>query len=324
MVEEEYEMREHKSPKDKIIFLDGFYNGGAHLFLYEGKEEEYPIFQSFLEAGIKNNELCVYIFPKEQDKLNLERHFERYVDQFYQFPLIRSRKGGRLEGEHIAELYSKLTKLGGLLNSKGYKALRLGIDFGDMLCSSNLELIDGLKRDSHRLGENFPVSQLCALDINSVDQEIFGKLMEFHDKMFISTGDCSMVNLSQSYPIQPGIPSIGVMSQDAMEQCVKSSLDVIILALLQLEPMCGFDVIKTIVQRFNVLLSQGVVYPLLYSLKEQGHLRVDTKPDHKTRVYEPTEVGRKFIGERLREYAAAQQRILDLTSSAIMLCEVTE
>jgi DNA-binding PadR family transcriptional regulator len=211
-------------------------------------------------------------------------------------------------------------KLTNHLNSRGYRGIRLEIDFGDVLRNADLEVISGLEKYSQKFGEIVPVSHLCALDIGSVDQEILERLMGFHDRMFISVGEGSMVSLSHSSPQEePIIPSIDIMSQDTMERCVKSSLDVIVLSLLQQEPMCGFDVIKTIVQRFNVLLSQGVVYPLLYSLKEQGYLTVEVKPDHKTRVYVPTEIGREFIKEKLMEYSAAQKRILDLTASSI--CE---
>ena len=37
-------------------------------------------------------------------------------------------------------------------------------------------------------------------------------------------------------------------------------------------PMCGYDIIKTIFIEYKVFLSQGTVYPILYSLVEQGLL----------------------------------------------------
>ena len=188
-------MKKHKSPKDKIVFLDGFYNNGdSYLVLYKGTDEQYPILQSFMEAGIKDNELCVYTFPREPDELKLERHFESHVNQFHRFPLIRGRRGG-LKEEHITALYSKLMELGRRLNSEGYNALRLAIDFGDLLSSANFEVLDYLEEDSRRCREKFPISQLYALDIDSVDQEILGRLVGLYDRMVISVGDGSMVCL---------------------------------------------------------------------------------------------------------------------------------
>ncbi len=309
-------MRRCKSPDDKIIFVEGFYKGNSHLFLYENKEERTSILRSFLEAGIKKSELCVYVYPTKKDNKLHHPQFGKYADQFYRFPLIKSKKVG-LGERHITKLSGKLVELGDLLGSKGYKALRLEIDLAGFVCPTDFEALAGLEGALQRCGEKFPMSHLCALEINSVDRESLEKLMRFHDRIFISTKNGSVVLLSQSSPVGPDIPSIDVMSQDIIEECVKNSLDVIVLALLKQQPMCGFDIIKTIVQRFNILLSQGVVYPLLYSLKEQGYLGVELKPDRKTRVYVPTEAGEKFIEKRIKEYAATQKRILDLTSSAI-------
>ncbi|MBU2560646.1 PadR family transcriptional regulator, partial [archaeon] len=239
------------------------------------------------------------------------------VSQFHQFPLIPGRKKCLNEG-HITTLYSKLAELGGHFSSEGYKALRLAIDFGDLLGSANPEVFDCLEGHSQRCRENFLISQLYAVDINSVDQEILGRLVRLHDRMVISAGDGSMIYLPTSSLEEPTTPYINVTSCKTMEHCVKSSLDVIVLSLLQQEPMCGFDVIKTIVQRFNVRLSQGVVYPLLYSFKEQGYLRTEIKPDNKTKVYILTKGGGAFIRKHREAYATAQKRIFDLTASGIV------
>lgn len=103
-----------------------------------------------------------------------------------------------------------------------------------------------------------------------------------------------------------------IVSHKSMEQHVKNSLDVIVLSMLYQEPMCGFDIIKTIVRNFDILLSQGTVYPLLYSLKKQGYLKAEMKPDNKTIVYFLTKSGMRFIEDKVREYVIAQKRILDL------------
>jgi DNA-binding PadR family transcriptional regulator len=50
--------------------------------------------------------------------------------------------------------------------------------------------------------------------------------------------------------------------------------------------MCGYNVIKEIFLKLNVLLSQGNVYPILHSLEEEGILRVEfTKGNMRSKLY---------------------------------------
>jgi DNA-binding PadR family transcriptional regulator len=152
-----------------------------------------------------------------------------------------------------------------------------------------------------------------------VNQEVVNKLVRLHDRVILSTKNETSVSFSQlsrnrGFEISP---SIDVITTESMEQAIKKSLDIIVLALLQQRPMCGFDIIKTIVQNFSVLLSQGTVYPILYSLKEQGYVDIVLRPDNKTRIYVPTEKGRKFMEEKIKEYILAQENILSLIGKGL-------
>ena len=50
--------------------------------------------------------------------------------------------------------------------------------------------------------------------------------------------------------------------------------------------MCGYDVIKEIFLRTHVFLNQGTVYPLLYSLEEEGILCAEfTRENMRSKLY---------------------------------------
>lgn len=93
---------------------------------------------------------------------------------------------------------------------------------------------------------------------------------------------------------------------------VKSHLEIIILSLLFEKPMCGYDLIKEIFGKYNVLLSQGTVYPFLYSMKEEGILHAEfMKGNMRTKRYSPTEEGKQKIKKRLDEFINAEEYILN-------------
>jgi len=79
------------------------------------------------------------------------------------------------------------------------------------------------------------------------------------------------------------------------ENIVRKNLENIILYFLKEQTMCGYDIIKTVFQRFHVVVSPGAVYPLLYSLKEKGILETEIKEGEKTKIYSVTKEGEKII-----------------------------
>ncbi|MFA5772530.1 MAG: PadR family transcriptional regulator [Thermoplasmata archaeon] len=82
------------------------------------------------------------------------------------------------------------------------------------------------------------------------------------------------------------------------EEVVRKNLENIILYFLKEQSMCGYDVTKTIFQRFHVVISPGAVYPRLYSLKEKGILDTEIKEGEGTKIYSLSEEGKKIVKNR--------------------------
>ncbi len=93
------------------------------------------------------------------------------------------------------------------------------------------------------------------------------------------------------------------------ERIVKDSLDVIILKALKEETLNGYLVNSLIQRRYNIRLSPGTIYSLLYSLEKKG--LVESSLQQKPRYYKLTVRGE----ETLRTIAAMQNRIKAITST---------
>ncbi|MDG6221765.1 MAG: PadR family transcriptional regulator [Candidatus Bathyarchaeota archaeon] len=74
---------------------------------------------------------------------------------------------------------------------------------------------------------------------------------------------------------------------------IKTFMDMLILGELQEKPLSGYDIIGLIHKRFNVLVSSGTVYSLLYSLERDGLVAADL--DSRKRVYTLTDKGKKTL-----------------------------
>jgi DNA-binding PadR family transcriptional regulator len=92
------------------------------------------------------------------------------------------------------------------------------------------------------------------------------------------------------------------------ERLIKNFMDVIIMTELRNGPLSGYDVISYINDKFNLLISSGTIYSLLYSLERNG--LVEGVWRERKRTYKLTEKGEETITTIL----SAQEKIKSILS----------
>jgi len=82
-------------------------------------------------------------------------------------------------------------------------------------------------------------------------------------------------------------------SEKLRRRVIKNFMDILILTELKKQSMSGYDVMGLIHKKFDVLVSSGTIYSLLYSMEREGLIKGVL--DQRTRVYELTEKGKRDI-----------------------------
>lgn len=96
------------------------------------------------------------------------------------------------------------------------------------------------------------------------------------------------------------------------EDLVKSHFEIILLKFLSKRSMCGFEIIKEIFMKYNVLLSHGTVYTTLYKLKKEEILYAEyEKGNMRTKKYSATEKGKIAISRKINEFVNMEINILN-------------
>jgi DNA-binding PadR family transcriptional regulator len=185
-----------------------------------------------------------------------------------------------------------------------YGAVRLQLDFGSAVKNGSMEQILNLEKWTHSW-DFLSYANMSVFDMSILKQREAEELVRIHERATLSSKEGTSVFFRNNPHL-----SIKVVSERNMEEWIKKSLEVLVLSLLQQRPMCGIDIIKTISRSFGVKVNQGVVYPILYSLKDNGYVEKIIETDNKTRVYVPTESGRRFMNKKLRGYLLAQSSLL--------------
>ncbi len=94
-----------------------------------------------------------------------------------------------------------------------------------------------------------------------------------------------------------GIPDDSTGEYDRfLDKIIKANREIIVLSILIEKPMCGYDLIKEIFAKSQVFLGQGAVYPILYSLEEEGLLRAEFgRGNMRTKKYHITPAGKEIV-----------------------------
>lgn len=90
------------------------------------------------------------------------------------------------------------------------------------------------------------------------------------------------------------------MDTDVNSHLVKTFLDIIVLKMLGANPTHGYGLIADIHKRFDVLLSPGTLYPLLYSLEKKKFIGIQKEGRRKN--YFLTETGEKQADSVINSY----------------------
>jgi DNA-binding PadR family transcriptional regulator len=75
-------------------------------------------------------------------------------------------------------------------------------------------------------------------------------------------------------------------------------------------PMSGYDLIKEIFSKYDIFLSQGTVYPVLYALEDVGLLQAELrKDDLRIKRYSLTPEGKKIAENEITNFVQALEQV---------------
>ena len=98
-----------------------------------------------------------------------------------------------------------------------------------------------------------------------------------------------------------------------VQRLTRNFLDILILRLIQIEPMWGYKIIKKTKRLFGLNLRHGALYPLLNTLEKEGYVKSIkiTKKGRTRKVYEIAPKGVQLVSAYY-DYLKEQIEKLDL------------
>lgn len=278
-------------PEIKTLLLKDIFTGIV-LFLYADPALREPVFRFAIETGLKKGGRNLFAYQHSV----LQKYFLREI-QKGDLTFRRMKKG---EVYLLPGIIEKC--IATLPPTSPQATIQILFDFSDtgefadILAVKNLILA---KRE-----EGVPLSGIIAVNMADVDHTRIKRLSDNIAKIIISTGkDTTLSFARQTFPAE----AVTVVPQATIDDVVKKSLEPVVLSLLE-KPISGYDIVHEIHTRYNVLIPQARIYAYLYDLQEKGYLAV--KASGKSKLYSPTEPGKKYIENRLAEFRFVFRHIL--------------
>ncbi|MDD1685965.1 response regulator [Methanoregula sp.] len=285
-------------PEVKTVLLKDIFTDIV-LFLYADPTLKEPIFKFAIEAGIKKGGRNFFAYQRSV----LQKYFLKEIQDKDLF--TRRIKPGEIY--LLPGILEKCTA--SLPEDTSSGSLQVLLDFSETGEFSDIITVKDLILAKKSQG--IPVSGIIAVNMADIDHHQIKQLSDGIAKIIISTGKETTLSFAhRSFPSE----SVAAVPQATIDDVVKKSLEPVVLSLLD-KPISGYDIVHEIHNRYNVLIPQARIYTYLYDLEQKGYLVM--KASGKSKLYSPTDAGKKYIHTRLNEFKFVFRHILGDSVAAI-------
>jgi CheY-like chemotaxis protein/DNA-binding PadR family transcriptional regulator len=296
--EDESEAEYIDLPEIKMVLLKDIFTDIV-LFLYVDPTLKEPIFRFAIEAGLKKGGRNFFAYQRS----NLQKYFLMEIQHEDLF-MKRIKKG------EVYLLPGILEKCSGSLPQDPLAGtLQVLFDFSETEEFSDIIAVKNLILSKKSQG--LLISGVIAVNMAKIDHNQIKLLSDGIAKIIVSTGKETTLSFAhRSFPSE----SVTVVPQATIDDVVKKLLEPVVLSLLE-KPISGYDIVHEIHCRYNVLIPQARIYTYLYDLQQKGYLLMKTSG--KSKLYSPTDAGKKYIQTRLNEFKFVFRHIMGESASAI-------
>lgn len=274
----------------RALFVKGFFQDLA-LLVYSNAAIKEQVFTTFIERNLAGRGEILFAY-------SLSRSHRNFL------PEIQNGKIRicRIKGSSLSPLKEVLRGIPHTPGTTDPVPLKILIDFSGEYDPADIRAVVNQVIAVRQAGA--PVSGIIALDTSTGDETLIHDISQMIPGIVAATSSGMLISCAdQSFPLE----SLSFLPQGVVDETVKKVLEPVVLSLLQ-KPISGQTILQEIRGRYNLNVPKARVYMQLYDLQKKGYLVVRTMG--KSKVYSPTETGKKHIRQKLGEFKSAFHHIL--------------
>jgi DNA-binding PadR family transcriptional regulator len=285
--------------KSKVVVFKNIADGEKVLFLCDSKFDKQEALRALVRASLLENKGVFYSYAFPESAVELEKQDGLRI---YEMGIRRS----------VEKAENTLQDLSNALG-KFFREYRGGTAILDFDSSPGYLLREELVSVLKSFFKSFPeATVITCFSIEAIDTEFLEQIFKLYSLVVVSADAEKTIASPVVVRGKAEIREIDVISTEVADSLVKKFLDLIILSILSEEPMHGYNIIKMIFRQCGVLVSQGMLYPLLHEMEEEGLVKQEAANRGRGKVYVITSKGREVARAKLREFSDTLHYLLSL------------
>ena len=143
----------------------------------------------------------------------------------------------------------------------------------------------GWKRKYKTIQKKYPILIVNSFIPDKLETAFLNEIISLHKRIYLFQKNDSLLSFPGISPHQETIfPQKYTLPPEILEKLVKDNLEILCLVFLEKESQSGYNILKNIANHFHCILSQGTLYPVLYSLEEQKKI-IATNGKGREKIY---------------------------------------
>jgi len=261
------------------ILFDNFEFGSSFLLFYqEDTKTIHSVYNKFIQQFPKDNSVILFVarnnnsFKPDSGIRNLS--FNLLDESFFHKIQKELNKCYKEVEERVKSLllifdWGSLTKYDDISKEIFLSFLR------NILKKEQGVSPPGWKRKYKTNQKKYPILIVNSFIPDKLENEFLNEIISLHKRIYLFQKNDSLLSFPGISPYQETIfPQKHTLSPEILEKLVKDNLETLCLIFLEKDNLSGYKILKNIANNFHCILSQGTLYPILYSLEEQGKIIV--------------------------------------------------
>lgn len=167
----------------------------------------------------------------------------------------------------------------------------------------------GWKRKYKTSQTKYPILIINSFTPDKLENDFLNELVSLHKRIYLFQKNDSLLSFPGISPHQETIyPQKHALPSGILEKLVKDNLEVLCLIFLEMNNQSGYQILKNIANHFHCILSQGTLYPVLYSLEEQKKITA-TDGKGREKIYVLSQKGKKELENKKQQLLQGFQHL---------------
>ncbi|MDP2926099.1 MAG: PadR family transcriptional regulator [Nanoarchaeota archaeon] len=167
----------------------------------------------------------------------------------------------------------------------------------------------GWKRKYKTIQKKYPLLIINSFIPDRLDTDFVNELVSSHKRIYLFQKNDSLLSFPGISPYQETIfPQKHTLPPEILEKLVKDNLEILCLVFLEKDSQSGYNILKNIANHFHCILSQGTLYPVLYSLEELGKI-IASNGKGREKIYTLSQKGEEELKNKKQQLLQGFQHL---------------